>query len=278
MSTPAPKPVAQPAPAPTPAPAPQPIATPIPQPHEPANMVPSWRVREETEKRRQFEQQATTLAAEIETLRAQMADLTPKATRAEELEAALSKYKTAAAHRIAMARLSSQRPALAHDSIQDFLLSGYEKATAGQEEPPTFDAWLTTVEEANDPLYAPHLKRAAGPDPRTEQVSGLFAAVEAGTMTPEQAAEAFLTALTAGPSQPAAPQTPVQQMVSLMQQAFGQQGGALGAPTGNPNGGTRPTPAPVKTYTNAEIQRIKKQNGGRLPGAVRDALLRQLQQ
>ena len=273
-------PIPQPAPAPVaqPTPAAPPALTPHPAPTG-EYMVPSYRVREQTEKFRAAHQRATQLATELETLRTQVETLTPNANRAQELEAALDKHKSTSARRIALARLSSDRPALAHDSIQDFLLSGYDAATAGQDEPVPFTDWITAVEEANDPLYAPHLKRAAGPDPRAAQMTTLFSAVDAGTMTPEQAVEAFTAALEGQGEQPAAALTPVQQLATLLQQM--SAGGGATPPqtlTGDPNAGTRPPAAPVKTYTTADLARIRQQNGGRLPAAVRQAMMHSMKQ
>lgn len=255
-------PVAQP-------PAPALVAQPIvPEERPRSNWVPPHRVREINDRANQYRLQAETATQALTVLQERFD------ASAGDAEAALTKHRTLSGHKLAMARMSSERPALAHASIQEFLISGYTTAVAGQEEPPAFDAWLTAVEEANDPLYSPHLKRAAGPDPRVAQMSTLLTAMDAGTMTPEQAAEAFIAGMAdGGGTQPAAI-TPAQQIAILLQQMAGNTAGGA-APqvlTGDPNAGTRPVQVPAKSYTLADITRLKSQNGGRLPRNVRDAM------
>ena len=239
------------------------------------SMVPSYRLREIREDRDQWRSKADTFQQEMAGLKQQIATLTEQAGQTTALEQQISTLKRHSAHRLHLTQLASNRPNLAHPSVQDLFISGYERSTAGMEQAPSFADWVATAEETADPLYAAHLKATAGPDPRLAQIATVLGAVDSGQMEPEAAAAAFLQSLTQQPN--TADADPAQALLTLMRQVLsGDESTPINTLKGNTNGGTRSVTHTPKLYTATDLADVRSRNGGRLTQEVRQALRAQL--
>ena len=109
-----------------------------------ANMVPSYRLKEEADKRREAEAQQTALAEQLKALQAELA----KATEAME------SIKTGHNQDMTLMGLGVTDP-----EIREFVRSRFSKA----DDAGSFDEWIENQKAKPSPLLAPFLKTAAPP-------------------------------------------------------------------------------------------------------------------
>ena len=109
-----------------------------------ANMVPSYRLKEEADKRREAEAQQTALAEQLKALQAELA----KATEAME------SIKTGHNQDMTLMGLGVTDP-----EIREFVRSRFSKA----DDAGSFDEWIENQKAKPSPLLAPFLKTATPP-------------------------------------------------------------------------------------------------------------------
>jgi hypothetical protein len=137
--------------------------------------VPSFRLREEAERRRAAETKAAELTSQLESLKAQF----------EKTNAGLRELQTSHGQDMHLIELGFKAPSVRRFFRREYVDSVAEMA---QDERPSFNDWLSA--NATDPLYAVHFERLkagqpeqeAKPDPETAAPNGgedLLSAVRA---------------------------------------------------------------------------------------------------
>lgn len=216
---------------------------------QPDNMVPSFRLREETEKRRALEAQLNELRGKYDT---EIKDWRSKHSR-------LQSKQAQDLHLLTLAR---EMPGLAHERVRSLVRREYADHIRDlpAEGRPDFSTWVKAAMEVGDPILAPHFKKAETPqpqiDPRIEQIQQILSGEDASI----DAIRALFDDGSGGGDQQVDPATAL--VDTLVQQIAGrlgltdQQGGEGRRrqpfnPT-PPSGG----PGDAVSYTDAEIARI----------------------
>ena len=130
----------------TPTPTPPTTEASAPTPTPETTTVPSYRLREETDKRRAVEVNLATVSAQLAELQGSYTTLTDKHTTATDT------------HSQDIALLSA---GIKEGEVRDFIRSRYTPADGG----PTFNEWLGKQRETPSPLLAPFLSATTTPTP-----------------------------------------------------------------------------------------------------------------
>lgn len=129
-----------------------------------ANMVPSYRLKEEADKRREAEAQQTALAEQLKAMQAELA----KATEA------INSIKTGHNQDMTLMGLGVTDP-----EIREFVRSRFSKT----DDAGSFDEWIENQKAKPSPLLAPFLKTAAAPPPEAKPAETEAKPVEPETKT-----------------------------------------------------------------------------------------------
>ena len=124
-----------------------------------ANMVPSYRLKEEADKRRAAEEQQTAMAEQLKAMQAELSAATE----------VVESLKTGHSQDMALMDLGVSDP-----EIREFVRSRYGKA----EDAGTFDEWLKAQKSKPSPLLAPFITKPITPAPELKDVPALEAKPE----------------------------------------------------------------------------------------------------